>query len=189
MGDRGVSGTPRLRAGRVVQVLATPDGVPASKVWPGQTGVLVFFQHRKGWCVRLDDSPYLCTFERSEITLLPRGGVQPSHERLPENLRRKLRVSESGFHRGTPCWIWIGRLNRNGYGRACHKGREPVAHRAVWEETMGPIAPGLVLDHRCRIRSCCNPAHLQPVTPRMNVHRGEATLFRCSAPAGKAAHA
>jgi hypothetical protein len=31
----------------------------------------------------------------------------------------------------------------------------------------------LQLDHLCRVRHCVYPAHLEPVTPRENVLRGE----------------
>jgi len=31
----------------------------------------------------------------------------------------------------------------------------------------------LVLDHLCRVRACCNPAHLEVVTNRVNILRGE----------------
>lgn len=111
-------------------------------------------------------------------------------DRLPGNLREKLLVrpfTEAGLE--SPCWEWIGRLNRNGYGRIRHRGREPVAHRAVYEELVGPIKPKLVLDHRCRVRRCCNPLHLEPVTTRANVRRGEAVLFRCTPVEKKASHA
>ncbi|MBS7810504.1 HNH endonuclease signature motif containing protein [Roseococcus pinisoli] len=111
-----------------------------------------------------------------------------SPERLPENLRLNLRIgADAPAGLVGPCWHWIGRLNRNGYGRAWHKGREPVAHRAVYEELVGPIAPGLVLDHRCRTRCCCNPAHLEAVTARTNTHRGEAVLFGARRPIGATA--
>nr|WP_245214379.1 HNH endonuclease signature motif containing protein [Pararoseomonas indoligenes] len=73
--------------------------------------------------------------------------------------------------------MWTGRTNRNGYGRAWHGGAEPVAHRAVYEELVGAIPTGLILDHLCRWRRCCNPGHVEPVTPRENVLRGEAILF------------
>jgi hypothetical protein len=30
----------------------------------------------------------------------------------------------------------------------------------------------LQIDHLCRVRHCVNPAHLEPVTPRVNARRG-----------------
>lgn len=76
------------------------------------------------------------------------------------------------------CWIWQGELNRNGYGRVWIRGRRLMVHRVVWEILRGPIAEGLVLDHTCRTRACCNPCHLDPVTVRENTLRGEAKLFK-----------
>jgi hypothetical protein len=46
------------------------------------------------------------------------------------------------------------------------------AHRFVYENTVGLIPDGLVLDHLCRNRACINPGHLEPVTIRENILRG-----------------
>ena len=77
----------------------------------------------------------------------------------------------------TGCWLWTGSLGRDGYGRmrfpGAPSGASPVlAHRYVYEKLIGPIPAGLTLDHICRMRSCVNPAHLEPVTRRENVLRG-----------------
>lgn len=78
------------------------------------------------------------------------------------------------------CWVWLGELNRNGYGRVWYpKARKRVmVHIATFRGLRGDYTPGLLLDHTCRVRSCCWPWHLEPVTPRENTLRGEAVLFK-----------
>lgn len=72
------------------------------------------------------------------------------------------------------CWRWIGYTNPGGYGlfRPTGQGRTQVAHRWAWEYIKGPVPEDLTLDHLCRVRNCVNPAHLEPVTMRVNVLRG-----------------
>jgi hypothetical protein len=73
------------------------------------------------------------------------------------------------------CWNWTGALD-NGYGRFQGGPRGSKVHRAhrlAYELLVGPIPEGLVLDHLCRNRRCVNPDHLEPVTNRINVLRGE----------------
>lgn len=76
-----------------------------------------------------------------------------------------------------PCWIWTGAINRrHGYGRLTRR-RVPGpstwrAHVYAYLLSIGPVAVGLVLDHLCRVRSCVNPAHLEPVTQAVNCQRG-----------------
>lgn len=78
------------------------------------------------------------------------------------------------------CWLWTRSLNRNGYGRFALTGgrRWVVAHRYAYEALVGPIPAGLLLDHRCRVRHCCNPYHTEPVTVRKNTLRGEGPTAR-----------
>lgn len=77
------------------------------------------------------------------------------------------------------CWLFVeaGRENRNGYGRMNWKGKELMAHRLSYEAHVGPIPDGLLLEHKCRMRCCVNPHHLEPVTVKVNTWRGEAKLF------------
>lgn len=71
------------------------------------------------------------------------------------------------------CWTWNGSRTSNGYGRVRRVQKLWSVHRYVYELLLGPVPEGLVLDHLCRNRACCNPAHLEPVTFRENVLRGE----------------
>jgi hypothetical protein len=71
------------------------------------------------------------------------------------------------------CWPWTGRLLRSGYAQIKVEGRNLMAHRFAYEDAVGPIPEGMTLDHLCRVRSCCRPSHLEPVTPRENTLRGE----------------
>lgn len=71
------------------------------------------------------------------------------------------------------CWLWLGYLFVNGYGRFWFAGKHVRAHRWAYEAENGPIPDGLVLDHLCRIRACVNPRHLEAVTLRTNILRGQ----------------
>lgn len=79
---------------------------------------------------------------------------------------------EKRIERTVGCWTWIGSRDVEGYGRMTAGRKSPKAHRLVYEALVGPIPPGLHLDHLCRNTSCVNPAHLEPVTPRENILRG-----------------
>ena len=70
------------------------------------------------------------------------------------------------------CWIWTATINRGGYGMF-RDGKMKNAHRVSYEIIKGPIPEGLFLDHICRVRHCVNPDHLEPVTNKENVLRGE----------------
>jgi hypothetical protein len=70
------------------------------------------------------------------------------------------------------CWTWTGK-KRAGYGRLKVDGRQLSAHRVAYELLIGPIPDGAQLDHLCRNRACVNPGHLEPVTARTNILRGE----------------
>lgn len=77
------------------------------------------------------------------------------------------------------CWMWTGVRDEKGYGRH-HIGRKPVkAHRYSYELLVGPIPPGLVIDHLCRVTSCVNPDHLEPVTGAENTRRGNSVKEAC----------
>ena len=71
------------------------------------------------------------------------------------------------------CWLWQGNLHpTTGYGQLTSGGKHFLAHRWAYEHYVGPIPEGLQLDHKCRLRCCVNPDHLEPVTCKENNNRG-----------------
>ena len=81
------------------------------------------------------------------------------------------------------CWVWTGRIWR-GYGQFTlfRDGRRAVlrVHRVVYRELVGEIPEGMELDHRCKITLCANPAHLEPVTHRVNLLRSDGMSARAA---------
>ena len=74
------------------------------------------------------------------------------------------------------CWLWLGHLNKEkGYGKAWDSKAKVHrnAHRIAAELAGIAFQEGDVTDHLCRVRQCCNPAHLEAVTPLVNAMRGE----------------
>lgn len=82
-------------------------------------------------------------------------------------LEQRYSVSEAG------CWEWLGCLNGCGYGVFRLNGKLVRAHRYFYEKKHGAIGSGLDLDHLCRNRKCCNPDHLEAVSRKVNLLRGE----------------
>jgi hypothetical protein len=66
------------------------------------------------------------------------------------------------------CLVFSGVKNDNGYGFVSVCGKMVRVHRYVWEKANGKIPEGMVVDHLCRNRACCNIAHLRIVTSRQN---------------------
>lgn len=79
------------------------------------------------------------------------------------------------------CWRWTG-AKANGYGKINlgpeRDGFIMRAHVFAYQEMVGEIPDGLVLDHLCRNRACVNPDHLEPVTHKVNIRRGFADRGR-----------
>jgi hypothetical protein len=79
---------------------------------------------------------------------------------------------------GEPCWVYTGHRSEWGYGRVAvgssidgSRRTSAPAHRIVYLALVGGIPDGFQIDHLCSTRSCVNPSHLEPVTPRENTLR------------------
>lgn len=86
---------------------------------------------------------------------------------LPIVPPERISVEDRGYL--TACHVYIGNLMPNGYGRI----QRQYVHRIAYEHAKGPIPPRLDIDHLCRVRNCINPDHLEAVTRRENLLRGE----------------
>ena len=74
------------------------------------------------------------------------------------------------------CWLWMGCLCPDGYGKVYAKRELPgesLAHRASYKLFVGPIPDGCEIDHRCNVRSCINPEHLRAISHADNVRRSD----------------
>lgn len=73
------------------------------------------------------------------------------------------------------CWLWTASLTGAGYGQISDPDRRShplLAHRVSYALHVGPVPDGMDLDHLCRVPSCINPRHLEPVTRSENLRRG-----------------
>jgi hypothetical protein len=59
-----------------------------------------------------------------------------------------------------PCWLWLGRPDRGGYGRLTSRGI--LAHRYAWEQQNGPIPTGSHHGTTCVLHRCDNPICVRP---------------------------
>jgi hypothetical protein len=92
----------------------------------------------------------------------------------------KVQRRESG------CWEWTGAVT-NQYGNCWNYvfprggARRTQAHRLSYILAKGEIPEGLQIDHLCKNKICVNPAHLEAVTQRENLLRGDTVASRNAA--------
>lgn len=71
------------------------------------------------------------------------------------------------------CWNWQRASVPSGYGVMSFEGRQAYTHRVSVRLFKGAIPAGLQVDHLCKNTRCCNPDHLEVVTPRENNLRSD----------------
>lgn len=60
----------------------------------------------------------------------------------------------------TPCLLWTGAKTSSGYGHRRFSGRLWLVHRLAWTLEHGEIPEGMLVCHRCDVRTCYRLDHL-----------------------------
>jgi len=89
-----------------------------------------------------------------------------------KKLRRQDILNGSTPEPNSGCWLWLGKVDKAGYGRMRFHCDELYAHRVSYEVFKKAIPKHLELDHLCRVRCCVNPDHLEAVAHQENIARG-----------------
>lgn len=78
-------------------------------------------------------------------------------------------ISKISVDTNTGCWIPLLKKRKDGYTVFSVKSRyEYLGHRLSFSIFNSDLVSGLVIDHICRNKSCCNPDHLRQVTQEVN---------------------
>lgn len=95
-----------------------------------------------------------------------------------ENIDYK--IEDKGYK--TPCWIWLRKIGKKGYGTIRYKNghwKTTQIHRYLHCQKYNiDIESPLHGDHLCRIRECMNPDHVEMVSIKVNVLRGESPFAK-----------
>ncbi|MBT0995477.1 HNH endonuclease [Cellulomonas sp. DKR-3] len=99
------------------------------------------------------------------------GGPPPRRPRAKtlSDLLDAMTVRDEDGHR-----LWTGHLSGDGYAKVARAGVTRYVHRVVWEDAYGPIdeTQDLTVDHRCRVRRCCEISHLRLISRAENIQAG-----------------
>ena len=93
----------------------------------------------------------------------------------PTEERFLKRITQTPCHLegAEPCWIWTGGKMNNGYGQltmvtyGTRYAHQWACHH--WNGCPLPIEKGMCVKHRCDVKLCVNPAHLEYGTLQENI--------------------
>lgn len=88
---------------------------------------------------------------------------------VEEKVRIRSVEEDTGYD--TPCLVWQGAANGDGYGSVWDADRKTsvAVHRTMYRHLVGEIPTGTEVNHRCGVKRCWKPDHLEAVTHRENM--------------------
>lgn len=97
----------------------------------------------------------------------PNGGRWTKYTDAAELIRNCTVVDSNG------CKVWQRTLE-DGYGLTTIGYKPKRIHRLAWDLAGKTVPIGMMLDHTCHNRACCNVQHLRLVTNKQNVENASA---------------
>lgn len=99
--------------------------------------------------------------------------LQFGDSRLPEKFWSRVQPEPM-----SGCWLFVTQT-KDGYGSIWIGKTNHRAHRLLFSVD-NEIPDGFVVDHKCRVRCCVNPAHLRAITFKENVLIGVGPSALCA---------
>lgn len=103
------------------------------------------------------------------------GDISTRREEIMLRIHERVVVVDNGFTldgKPSPCHIWTGPDSGTGrgggYSRMSLNSQTVAVHLVVYTHFYGYIPGKKQVDHKCNIRLCCNPAHLELVSHLKN---------------------
>lgn len=110
------------------------------------------------------------------VLALVRIQIERNREGLIKRLTDNSERQPKRFDQEVGCLLWLGRVNNYGYGRLnfWHNGRHVsvyVHHVSLALFTGEELPEGHERDHKCNVRHCFEPTHVEIVTHAENLRR------------------
>lgn len=102
---------------------------------------------------------------------------------MPKGIYKRKSLEErfwSRVNKTDTCWLWTGHLASDGYGQIYNGKSSVYVHRLSLSFIGKTIPKGMEVDHLCRVKNCLNPEHLEVVTRKENILRGEGAAAKCA---------
>lgn len=77
------------------------------------------------------------------------------------SIMARVSVCEHGFSCNKCCWLWEGRLNKDGYPQVQFNGQTITVNRIILQHITGvTLTPDRYALHTCDVRFCCSWHHI-----------------------------